>query len=229
MRIDKYLSNAGIGTRSNIKKILKDKRVIVNDEIITKPEYKVSQSDIVYVDDEKITYYDNLYILMNKPAGVISATFDKNHKTVIDLISDFPTKNLFPVGRLDIDTVGLLIITSDGDFAHKLTSPKSEIYKTYFAKFSGVYNENIEKIFYEGINLDGEKTKPAYFKYLGNNECTISICEGKFHQVKRMMKSVNLDVEYLKRIKYGSLLLDDKLQEGQYRILTDKEIKQILD
>lgn len=228
MRIDKYLSDAGIGTRTIIKKLIKEKKVIVNDEIIKKADFQVSQNDIVYVDNKKIFYYENLYLIMNKPAGVISATSDNQHQTVIDLITDFPRKNLFPVGRLDIDTVGLLILTTDGNFAHKLTNPKSAIYKTYFAKFTGIYNNNIEKIFYEGIILDGEKTQPAYFKYLENNECTISICEGKFHQVKRMMKFVNLEVTYLKRIKYGSLSLDDNLQEGKYRMLTDEEIKQIL-
>lgn len=229
MRIDKYLSDAGIGTRSNIKKLIKDGRVIVNDEIIKKADFQVLSNDIVFVDEKKIIYYENLYLIMNKPAGVISATFDNHHQTVIDLITDYPKKNLFPVGRLDIDTVGLLIITTDGNFAHKLTNPKSAIYKTYYAEFLGSYNEEIKQIFFEGIILDGEKMKPALFDYLGNNQCTISICEGKFHQVKRMMKHVNLEVTYLKRIKYGSLLLDKNLQEGQYRSLTEEEIKQILE
>ncbi len=229
MRIDKYLSDAGIGTRSNIKKIIKDGKVIVNNEIIKKTDVQISGNDIVYVDEKKVTYYENIYLIMNKPAGVISATFDNHHQTVIDLITDFPKKNLFPVGRLDIDTVGLLIITTDGNFAHKLTNPKSAIYKTYYAEFLGSYNKEIDDIFYEGIILDDEKTKPAFFNYLGNNQCTVSICEGKFHQVKRMMKYVNLEVTYLKRIKYGSLLLDEKLEEGQYRILTDEEIKKLLE
>lgn len=228
MRLDKYLSDAGYGSRQEIKKLIKNRKVIVNDELAQSGEIKVSNSDVVYVNEKKVIYYENLYLIMNKPSGVLSATTDSNHQTVIDLVKEYPTKNLFPVGRLDIDTVGLLLLTTDGKFAHHLTSPKSVIYKTYFAKFTGIYDEKIVKIFLEGIDLDGEKTLPAYFTYLGNNQCTIAICEGKFHQIKRMMKKVKLEVTYLKRIKYGALELDSSLEEGEYRILSDDEISQLL-
>lgn len=227
MRADKYLSDAGYGTRATIKKLIKDRKVIVNDVIIKKADFQINQNDIVYVNDEKVKYYENLYLIMNKPAGVVSATVDNIHKTVIDLIKDYPVKNLFPVGRLDIDTVGLLILTTDGNFSHRVTNPKSIIYKTYYAKFTGEYREEIIKIFQEGIALDDEITKPAYFEYLGDNSCNISICEGKFHQVKRMMKAVNLEVIYLKRVKYGSLMLDSSLAEGEYRMLSNDEIELI--
>lgn len=229
MRIDKYLSDAGYGSRTTIKKLIKERKVVVNDEIVKKPEFQVKTTDEIYVNEIKVKYYENLYLLMNKPAGVVSATTDNSYQTVIDLVKDYPTKNLFPVGRLDIDTVGLLILTTDGDFSHRLTNPKSAIYKTYYAVFTGEYNEEIIKIFHDGIILDGEKTKPAYFEYLGNNSCNISICEGKFHQIKRMLKAVKLEVIYLKRMKYGSLLLDETLKEGEYRMLTNLEIKQIFE
>lgn len=223
MRLDKYLSDAGYGSRTDVKKLIKKNRVIVNDQLAKDPNAKISLTDVIYVDEKKVVYYENLYLMMNKPAGVISATTDNDHQTVIDLIKEYPTKNLFPVGRLDIDTVGLLLLTTDGNFAHQLTNPKSAIYKTYYAKFDGIYNDQIPQIFLEGLTLDGEKTMPAYFHYLGNNECTVAICEGKYHQVKRMLKSVQLTITYLKRIQYGALLLDDSLEEGAYRMLTDEE------
>ncbi len=227
MRLDKYLSDAGYGSRTDVKKLIKKNLVIVNDQPAKDPNAKISLNDIVYVAEKKVIYYENLYLMMNKPSGVVSATTDNLHQTVIDLINDYPTKNLFPVGRLDIDTVGLLILTTDGSFAHQLTNPKSVIYKTYYVKFEGVYDEQIPKTFLEGITLDDENTLPAYFHYLGNNECTVAICEGKYHQVKRMLRSVNLTVTYLKRIKYGALSLDDTLPEGKYRMLTEQEIAKL--
>ena len=166
--------------------------------------------------------------MLNKPDGYVSATYDFNKPTVLDLINDYKKRNLFPVGRLDIDTVGLLLITNDGALAHKLLSPKSHVDKKYYLKYEGKYDESFIKKFQDGIVLDdGYKCMSASFIDLGNNEAYIIIKEGKFHQVKRMMESVGCNVTFLKRVSFGNLSLDESLEEGKWRHLTIEEVESL--
>ena len=159
--------------------------------------------------------------MLNKPDGYISATFDNNLPTVLDLIYGYESRNLFPVGRLDIDTYGLLILTNDGKLAHKLLSPKNHVEKKYYLKYDGKYKDNFVDIFKKGIPLDDFVCKPAKFEDLGNNEAYITISEGKFHQIKRMMEYVGCEVTYLERIEFGNIKLDTNLKRGEFRILTN--------
>lgn len=228
-RLDKYLADMSIGTRSEVKNYIKKGLIKVNDSIIIKPEKKVNIiKDIVRFENKIIKYIKEEYYMLNKPAGVISATHDNNCKTVIDLITDKNRKDLFSVGRLDKDTEGLLIITNDGELSHNLLSPKKHVNKVYYADIEGVVTKNDILKFKEGVTLDdGYKTKPANLNIIISDiisKVELTIYEGKFHQVKRMFESVGKKVIYLKRIKMGNLKLDENLDVGQYRALTDKEI-----
>ena len=169
--------------------------------------------------------------MLHKPAGVISATTDAKDKTVIDLIESKKRKDLFPVGRLDKDTEGLLLITNDGELAHRLLSPKKHVDKVYFAKVKGVVTEEDQRIFAEGVSLGkGEMAKPSRLEILVSDEISeirLTIQEGKFHQVKRMFLSVGKEVIYLKRLSMGTLQLDENLALGEYRPLTEEELKQL--
>ena len=232
IRIDKLLSDMGFGTRSEVKKYLKYGFVTINDMKINKPEYKVNTtSDIIKFKDEVVNYNKYEYYMLNKPSGVISATEDLKHTTVIDLLKNVNTKNLFPVGRLDIDTEGLLLITNDGELSHRLLSPKKHISKIYFARIDGKVDSQDAKEFEAGVKLDDDYiTKPAQLKILNSDdisEIELTIYEGKFHQVKRMFEAVGKKVIYLKRLSMGSLQLDDNLKLGQYRKLTDEEISML--
>ncbi len=232
VRLDKLLSNITTKARSEVKKDIKRKRVKINGEICTQSDYKIDTSiDKLFIDDKEIVIKEKLYIMMNKPAGVISATTDKKDKTVIDIIPQhLQRKDLFPVGRLDKDTEGLLIITNDGNFAHKITSPLKKVYKKYLAKLNGNFTKVMQNEFECGIILDDKTVcKPAYTEIIDidNKIVQIQICEGKYHQVKRMFASVGLKVLYLKRIEIGSLALDEKLTKGECRELTEFDISQI--
>lgn len=224
MRLDKFLANAGIGSRKDVKKIIKSKEITVNGVIVTDQQFIVSENDDIAYQLKPILYKPYLYYMMNKPSGVISATEDPYHKTVIDLIDENHHLDLFPVGRLDIDTVGLLIITNDGALSHELLSPKKHVDKTYYVEFSGEYHDDIPSKFAKGIDIGDYVTKPAQYEFITEKSCKITICEGKFHQVKRMMKAVGLDVTYLKRTSFGNLTLDELLEEGKYRELTQEEL-----
>ena len=234
MRLDRFLANSGVGTRKEVKDILKKRKIKVNDDIISNGSIHVKENeDIVKYNDEVINYRPFVYIMMNKPDGVISATEDKEHKTVIDLLgNNYRTYSLFPVGRLDKDTEGLMLLTNDGELAHKLISPKKDVEKKYYVEVSGeLKNEHLE-IVKEGVTLeDGYKCKPARLEILdtseGNSKANIFITEGKFHQVKRMMKSLGTTVTYLKRLSIGSLKLDENLKLGEYRYLTDDELNKL--
>lgn len=233
MRIDKLLANIGYGSRKEVKKLLKNGAVKVNDIIIKDSKSHVHPNeDVITLNGELIEYKEFIYLMMNKPKGVISATEDSSQKTVIDLleISD-ACYDPFPVGRLDKDTEGLLLITNDGKLAHLLLSPKKHVPKTYFAVINGVVDENDIREFSKGVILDdGYQTKPAKLKILKEGQYSdveITIVEGKFHQVKRMFEAVQKRVVYLKRIKMGSLSLDESLELGEYRELTDDEIDQL--
>ena len=236
MRLDKFLANSGIGTRKEVKEILKNKKISVNDAFVKDGKIQIDEEkDIVKYEDNIIYYKPFVYIMMNKPAGVISATEDNHHKTVIDLLNDeYRTYDIFPVGRLDIDTEGLLLLTNDGILSHNLLSPKKHVDKKYYVKISNPLTEEDIKTLENGIKLEENfVTKKAKVKIICNNSeknenlAYITISEGKFHQVKRMFKAVNNEVLYLKRVKMGSLSLDEKLKLGEYRELTEEELNNL--
>ncbi|SDF93878.1 16S rRNA pseudouridine516 synthase [Thermoanaerobacter thermohydrosulfuricus] len=230
MRIDKLLSNVGIGTRKEVKKFIKEGLVLVNGNTVEDAGLIINtETDEILFDSKKIHYKEFIYIMMNKPKGVISATYDPIEKTVIDLLpQELKARNPFPVGRLDKDTEGLLLITNDGNLAHKLLSPKKNAIKKYYAEILGFVNERDIKAFKEGIVLkDGYKTLPADLEILLSSEVSkvyVYIREGKYHQIKRMFESVGKKVVYLKRLAMGSLTLDENLKPGQWRELSYEEL-----
>lgn len=236
IRLDKYLADMSIGTRQEVKKYIRQGRVKINEDIIKKPEYKIREDeDEVTFDGAPVAYETFEYYMLNKPAGVISATEDKRDKTVLDLIKEKKRKDLFPVGRLDKDTEGLLLITNDGALAHRLLSPKKHVDKCYYAEISGGVTEDDVRVFKERINIgtqeEPEWTMPAELKILEKGTVSrirLIIREGKFHQVKRMFLAVGKEVVYLKRERMGALVLDEELAPGEYRKLTDSELKSIL-
>lgn len=232
-RIDKILSNLGYGSRSELKKFCKNGLVKVNGKVINNPGVQVDvENDEIIFDGEKVTYKEFIYLMLNKPDGYISATFDKRDPIVLDLIDkEDLVFEPFPVGRLDKDTEGLLVLTNDGQLAHRVLSPKKHVPKTYYAKIEGIVTEEDIKAFAEGVTLDdGYETMPAELIILKSDEISeieLTIHEGKFHQVKRMFESVDKKVIYLKRLSMGKLKLDENLELGEYRELTDEEVKMI--
>ena len=229
MRLDKFLTEMGLGTRSEVKKILKTKQITVNGEIVTKPETKVApENDQISYKGEPVTYCEYEYYLFYKPAGCVTATEDQLHKTVMDYLTDTVRSDLFPVGRLDIDTEGLLLITNDGALAHDLLSPAKHVEKTYYAVIDGVVTEKDVNSFENGVDIGEEKlTKPGKLRILKSepeSKIELTITEGRFHQVKRMFEAVGKKVLYLKRISMGPLQLTDDLKPGEYRPLTEEEI-----
>lgn len=234
-RLDKYLADMGIGSRQEVKKYIRQGKVIVDGEIVLSPEYKVDELKVhVLYENHPVCYASYEYYMLNKPAGVISATDDKKEKTVLDLIQSKKRKDLFPVGRLDKDTEGLLLITNDGALAHRLLSPKKHVDKTYFAKIDGKVTDADVLAFAEGINIgtltDEEWTRPAVLEIISSGQQSavrLTIQEGKYHQVKRMFLAREKKVVYLKREKMGALVLDTALNPGEYRALTDEELENI--
>lgn len=229
LRLDKYLADMGAGTRSQLKEWIRKGRVAVNGDTARSPEQKVAPGyDRVEVDGVLVGYVEKEYYMLNKPAGVISATEDARHKTVLDLISSRQRKDLFPVGRLDRDTEGLLLITNDGELAHRLLSPKKHVDKVYYVKTDRPIPEDAEKRFSQGIQMeDGTVFQPASMERETDTSAYLTIQEGKFHQVKRMFSAVGCQVVYLKRISMGPLRLDDTLACGAYRKLTEEEIRNL--
>ena len=250
MRLDKFLANSGIGTRKEVKDILKNRKISVNDIFVKDGKIQIDEKkDIVKYENKIVNYKPFVYIMMNKSAGVISATEDNHHKTVIDLLNDeYRTYDIFPVGRLDIDTEGLLLLTNDGVLSHNLLSPKKHVDKKYYVKIANPLSEDDIKMLENGIKLEENfVTKKAKVEIICNgsekesknsdfdenknnkneNLVYITISEGKFHQVKRMFKAVNNEVLYLKRVKMGSLSLDEKLKLGEYRELTEEELNNL--
>ncbi|HBF0235223.1 TPA: rRNA pseudouridine synthase [Clostridioides difficile] len=232
-RIDKILSNLGYGSRSEIKKYCKQGSVVVNGSEVSNPGTQVdTENDEILFNGEEVIYREYIYLMMNKPAGYISATTDKYDPTVLDLIDlSYLAFEPFPVGRLDKDTEGLLVLTNDGKLSHRILSPKKHVPKTYYAKIDGVVTEEDVEAFLEGVVLDdGYKTMPSQLNILKSDdesEIELTIHEGKFHQVKRMFESVGKKVVYLKRLSMGNLKLDESLELGEYRELTDEEVKLI--
>ena len=222
-RIDKILSNLGYGSRSEIKKYCKQGSVVVNGSEVSNPGTQVdTENDEILFNGEEVIYREYIYLMMNKPDGYISATTDKYDPTVLDLIDlSYLAFEPFPVGRLDKDTEGLLVLTNDGKLSHRVLSPKKHVPKTYYAKIDGVVTEEDVEAFLEGVVLDdGYKTMPSQLNILKSDdesEIELTIHEGKFHQVKRMFESVGKKVVYLKRLSMGNLKLDDSLELGEYR------------
>lgn len=231
LRLDKYLAEMGLGTRSEVKKLLRQGKVLVNEQPAKGPECKIEPGeDRVEVQGREVAYVRYEYFMLHKPQGVISATADRTQKTVMDLLGPGKRKDLFPVGRLDKDTEGLLLITNDGELAHRLLSPKRHVDKTYLVRLKApVEMEHIESLEH-GVDIGEEKlTLPARIGQVSEDrkELCITIQEGRFHQIKRMFQAVDNEVLYLKRLSMGSLELDHKLAPGAYRVLTEEEITRL--
>ena len=235
MRLDKCLADCGLGTRSEVKSLLKAKRITVNGKVVNNGKVQVNpETDEILFDGEKIQYEEFVYIMMNKPKGVVSATEDNLHKTVLDLIDPlYFKKGVFPVGRLDIDTHGLLLLTNDGELAHRLLSPKKHVTKIYQARVEGVMTDEDAADFEKGIVLsDGTECMPARLDILSTTKdesiVQIHLKEGKFHQVKRMVKSCGKSVVDLQRLTMGPLKLDESLALGESRPLTEEELQSLM-
>lgn len=229
VRLDKFLCDIGVGTRSEVKNYIRWGQVCLNGQVVRKPEIKVDENrDSITHNGKPCVYVKYGYYMLNKPAGVVSATRDKLSDTVVDLLGNPGIKGLFPVGRLDKDTEGLLLITNDGMLSHELLSPKKHVNKTYYAKIlKNLSAEDIRRL-EQGVPIEeGVITLPAKVEVCGEKEILLTIHEGKFHQVKRMLQAVDNEVLYLKRISMGSLQLDESLAPGEFRILTEKEIKEL--
>lgn len=229
IRLDKYLADLRIGSRKEVKDHIKKGKVKVNNQVIKSSAHKVkTDTDKVYFEQKELNYREYVYFMLNKPRGVVSATKDNFDETVIDLIDKAYQKDIFPVGRLDKDTEGLLLITDDGDLAHKLLSPNNKVPKTYYALVEGRVTEQERLQFNQGIRISDEFIAlPAHLDILKSGERSevyLTIYEGKFHQVKRMFKALDMEVSYLKRVSMGNLVLDESLELGEYRLLTDEEL-----
>ena len=231
IRLDKYISDCGEATRSEIKRIIKAGRVEVNGIPASAPDMKIdTDTASVVLDGRTLKYMAHVYFMLNKPAGLLSATDDVRQKTVIDLFpAELKRRGLFPVGRLDKDTTGLLLITDDGEFAHKVISPKSGIIKQYLAETASPVNDADIAAFKAGIVLaDGTKCLPAELSLNDDGSCIVQVKEGKYHQVKRMLAACGKPVTSLKRLKIGGLWLDPALAPGQFRQLTADELCRVM-
>lgn len=223
VRLDKFLSHMGYGTRNEVKNIIKNGWVTIEGKTIKKADFQVKEDQTVYVDDVPVSYVRYEYYILNKPAGYVSATEDTLHPTVMELIPNI-RNDLYPVGRLDLDTEGLLLVCNDGQLTHELLSPKKHVLKKYYVEFEGTLPENAVEIFAQPMDLDDFITKPAKLEVLDQDKAYLTISEGKFHQVKRMFQNVGCEVTYLKRVSFGPLELKD-LEIGQARALTPEEIE----
>lgn len=229
MRLDKFLCEMNIGTRSEVKQIIQKGQVTVNDTIVKKSDSKIDENnDIIKLQGKELSYKKFGYYILNKPEGVVTATNDNLSKTVMDLMPGELRKNYFPVGRLDKDTTGLLLITNDGELAHYMLSPKKHVDKTYLVGVEQPLSREAYDKLSAGVDIGEEKlTEPATVKILSDDFIELTIHEGKFHQVKRMLSVVDNRVVSLKRISFGPLRLDDNLDEGCFRELTDEEINKL--
>ncbi len=235
IRLDKLLASENVGSRKDVSKLIRKGFVKVDGETVYKLEMKIEPGmSTVTVNDETVEYREHIYIMMNKPAGVVSATEDNRDTTVLDILPpEMLRKNLFPAGRLDKDTTGLLIITDDGHFAHKMLSPKKKIFKTYIATLERPVTERDIKAFEAGIKFGGEEYAPAKLlkadgQQHGQHAAIVMISEGKFHQVKLMFEACGNKVLSLKRTKIGNCPLDENLSLGECRYMTDEELSTLL-
>jgi 16S rRNA pseudouridine516 synthase len=230
MRLDKYLVNLGIGSRRQVKELIKNGNIKVNDLIVSKPELHINEKkDTINLDGVDLTYHKFYYYMLNKPQDVISAVSDFQYITVMDIMDIKPKKGLFPVGRLDKDTEGLLLITNDGELSHSLLSPVRHVDKKYFVCVDGVIKTELVEYFKLGFDIGlKHNTKPATLEILSDNTAYVTLTEGKYHQVKKMFKHFGLNVTYLKRVRMGPLELDEALKPGEYRSLTEDEKNKLL-
>lgn len=238
MRIDRLLCEINIGSRSQVKELIKKGQICANGVVMKKPETQIDETSVVITcQGKEYRYSPYVFYMMNKPSGVITAVRDEKEQTVLDVLrtelakrnhgdlTGIPIKDIFPVGRLDKDTVGLLILTNDGELAHSLLSPKKHVPKKYFVRTDILVNDEMAKRLEEGVMIGPkEKTLPAVLADRSGNQCCITITEGKYHQVKRMFQAVGAQVIYLKRLSMGTLILDERLCEGQVRELTQEEV-----
>lgn len=230
IRLDKYLADSGQGTRSKVKQLVRQGSVLVNGVTVKNSDLKINtETDQVVVNGKTLHFEEFSYYIMNKPAGVVSATTDVREKTVIDLIQEDKRRDLFPVGRLDKDTEGLLVITNDGKLANSLLAPGKHVDKEYFARVEGEVTDETVLRFQEGLDIgDDTLTKPAILACTeiseGISSVRITITEGRYHQIKRMFQAVGMEVLYLKRIRMGNLCLDETLSCGEVRKLTEQEL-----
>ena len=229
MRLDKFLCELNIGSRSQIKTFIRQKKVTVNGELALKPEQKVDeQNDLICYCGEPLSYQKYVYYMLNKPKGIVSATRDNTAGTVVDMIDSPRKSELFPVGRLDKDTEGLLLITNDGELAHNMLSPKKHVDKTYLVTIAEPLTQQAITALEAGVDIGDDKlTAPAKVEVKDESHILLTIQEGRFHQVKRMLKAVENEVLELKRMSFGALLLDECLAPGEYRELTAQEVAQI--
>lgn len=232
MRLDKYLSDCGIDSRSKCKKYIRQGRVLVNDILIRDEAFHVQNEDVVIFDQKPIKLQRQLYFMFHKPADCVCALSDSIHKTVLDYFPSDIKKRLLIVGRLDKDTEGLLFLTDDGAFVHHLMAPKKHVEKTYYFCARGQLCDGACDLVASGIDIgDDMPTKPAILKILQTEadqiQGILSITEGRYHQVKRMMKVLGVEVTYLKRISIGKIRLDDNLSAGEFRALTDNELESL--
>ena len=226
MRLDKYLTECTDLSRKQAKKAIADKRVHVNGELVLLPDRKVGEEDKIEFDHQVLGYSEYEYYMLNKPKGVVSATKDNRDATVVELLGDISKKDLFPIGRLDKDTEGLLILTNDGALAHRLLSPKYHVDKMYYVEVDKSLTKEDVLAFENGMDIGEKKmTLPAKLEILTESSANVTIREGKFHQIKRMFLHQKKTVTYLKRISMGQVILDDNLQVGEFRPLTDYEIE----
>ncbi|MBO7403044.1 MAG: rRNA pseudouridine synthase [Lachnospiraceae bacterium] len=229
MRLDKYLVHTNTCTRSEARNLIRSGRLLVNGAPPKAPDLKINEGlDLVTLDGNEIKYEEYSYYMLNKPAGIVSACEDKREGTVMDFFKNEPCKGLFPVGRLDKDTVGLLLITNDGDLAHRMLAPNKHVWKTYYTELESPLSDgDLEKL-KNGVDIGDETpTLPSRPEFAGENrdKVFLSIHEGRFHQVKRMFEAVNNKVVYLKRVTFGPLKLDETLKEGSFRKLTEEELE----
>ena len=237
MRLDKYLVACAVGSRTEVKNFLKAGRVMVNGKKEKSAKLQINEEiDEICFDGQKLEYEEFVYYMMNKPQGVISATEDPKHKTVLDLLDDLArSKEVFPVGRLDIDTHGLLLLTNDGQLAHALLSPKRHVDKTYLAQVDGIMTDEDIETFAKGIPLKDFTCQPARLELVSidpeknQSQIRVTIAEGKFHQVKRMVAYCGKEVVNLKRLTMGTLTLDENLKRGEWRRLTKEELEGLLE
>ena len=236
MRLDKFLVACAVGSRTEVKNLLKAGRVTVNGKKEKSAKLQINEErDEIRFDGQVLEYEEFVYYMMNKPQGVISATEDSIHRTVLDLLDDIArTKEVFPVGRLDIDTHGLLLLTNDGQLAHALLSPKRHVDKTYMAQVKGIMTQEDVETFAEGIPLKDFTCQPAKLEILSidaeknQSQIRVTIAEGKFHQVKRMVAYCGKEVVDLQRLTMGNLVLDENLERGEWRRLTKEELENLL-
>ena len=225
MRLDKYLADMTGISRLEIKKLIKKGNVKVNDIVIKTNDYKVKEDDVVCLNDKQIKYQEFEYYILNKPAGYLSATEDKYDKTIMELI-DIKRKDLVPVGRLDKDSEGLILLTNDGKLNHYLLSPKNHVSKKYYVEVDKEIVENAKELFEKPMDLGDFITKPAIYENIDSHRAYLTICEGKFRQVKRMFEKIGTNVTYLKRIEFKNLKLGD-LEIGKYRPLNKEELDEL--